>query len=747
MKLLQPLCIGFVAMLAVACSKSATGPDAEIENNIEALLSKMTLDEKIGQLNQVTSFGSVDEMGAQVREGRIGSILNEIDPVRVNQLQHIAMDESRLGIPLLIARDVIHGFKTIFPIPLGQAATFDPDIVREGARIAAAEASASGVRWTFSPMLDIARDARWGRMAEGNGEDPYLTSVLGVAMVRGYQGDTPGDPASIAACAKHFVGYGAAESGKDYNSTNIPPAQLHNVYLPPFEAATKAGAMTFMSSFNDNDGVPATGNRALLTDILRGDWNFQGLVVTDWNSAGEMLSHGFCADSAEVATKALNAGVDMDMMSFAFVKELPHLVKEGKVSEKQIDNAVRNILRVKYRLGLFDNPYVDEHLRDSVFYAPSHLAAAKQAATESAVLLKNDKHVLPLGADVKRVAVVGPMADAKHDQMGTWVFDGEKDKTITPLCALCERQGLSVNYAPGVAYSRDHRTEGIPQAVAAARNSDVVVAFVGEEAILSGEAHSLADISLKGAQKQLISALAATGKPLVMVVMAGRPLTIADEAAQADAVMYMFHPGTMGGPAIADLLFGDACPSGKMPVTIPRMVGQVPIYYAHNNTGRPCWGTEALIDDIPLEAGQTSLGNTSYHLDAGFDALYPFGYGQSYTTFAYSEPQLSADHIAQDGTLTVDFDLTNTGDCEGTEVAQMYVRDLSGSITRPVKELKRFQRVNLKPGETKHVTFELPAEDLAFWTPEEGLHVEPGDFQLWVAGDSQSGSPVAFKVD
>lgn len=735
------------ALVAVACSKPQSGANAEIESNIDALLSQMTLDEKIGQLNQVSSYGSVEAMADEVRAGRIGSILNEIEPANVNRLQRIAMEESRLGIPLLIARDVIHGFKTIFPIPLGQAATFDPEIVREGARVAAAEASAAGVRWTFSPMLDVARDARWGRVAEGNGEDPYLTSVMGVAMVRGYQGDTLGNPASIAACAKHFVGYGAAESGKDYNSTNIPPAQLRNVYLPPFEAAAAAGAQTFMSSFNDNDGVPATGNRALLTDILRGEWGFDGFVVTDWNSAGEMLSHGFCADSAEVATKALNAGVDMDMMSFAFVKELPRLVKEGMVSEVQIDNAVRNILRVKYRLGLFDNPYVDESLRDSVFYAPSHLAAAKQAATESAVLLKNDNHVLPFGSNVKRIAVVGPMADAPHDQMGTWVFDGDKDKSITPLTALRERKGISINYAPGLAYSRDNNKAGIAQAVAAARQSDVVVAFVGEEAILSGEAHSLADISLKGAQRQLIADLSATGKPLVMVVMAGRPLTIADEVAKADAVLYMFHPGTMGGPAIADLLLGDANPSGKLPMTFPRMVGQVPIYYAHNNTGRPCYGSEALINDIPLEAGQTSLGNTSYHLDAGFDPLFPFGYGQSYTTFAYGEPHLSSDHIAKDGKLTVDFDLTNTGDYEGAEVAQLYVRDLHGSLARPVKELKRFQRVNLKPGETQHVTFELPAEDLAFWNPEEKRHVEPGQFQLWVAGDSQSGQPIAFTIE
>ncbi len=746
MKTLYKFTICALATVAVACSKPQSAANTDIEANIDQLLSKMTLEEKIGQLNQVTSFGPVEVMGPMVRNGSVGSILNEIDPASVNQLQKIAVEESRLGIPLLIARDVIHGFKTIFPIPLGQAATFDPDIVREGARVAATEASASGVRWAFSPMVDISRDARWGRIAESNGEDPYLTSVMGAAMVRGYQGDTLGNPASIAACAKHFVGYGAAESGKDYNSTFIPTVQLRNVYLPPFKALVDAGAQTFMSSFNDNDGVPATGNRTLLTDILRNEWGFDGFVVTDWNSAGEMLSHGFCADSAEVAIKALNAGVDMDMMSFAFARELPRLVKEGKVSEKQIDNAVRNILRVKYRLGLFDNPYVDETLRDSVFYAPTHLAAAKQAATEEAILLKNDRGVLPLSPSVKRVAVVGPLADAPHDQMGTWVFDGEKDKSITPLTSLRELDGLTINYAPALAYSRDKSTGGIAQAVNAARNSDVVVAFVGEEAILSGEAHSLADISLKGAQKQLMEALSKTGKPLVMVVMAGRPLTIGDEVDEADAVIYMFHPGTMGGPAIADLLTGKANPSGKLPVTLPKMVGQVPIYYAHNRTGRPAWGTETLMDDIELEAAQTSLGNTSYYLDAGFHPLFPFGYGLSYTSFEYGQPHLSADHIAKDGKLTIDFDLKNTGNYEGAEVAQLYVRDLHGSVTRPVKELKRFQRVNLKPGETQHVQFELTADDLAFYGPDQKRVVEPGEFQLWVAGDSQSGDPLSFTV-
>ncbi len=746
MKSLHNYIIPVLALALAACSQSGSQTD-DIEKKIDHLLSQMTLEEKIGQLHQITSMGTLEDMCAQAKDGTIGSILNEIDPERINQIQCAAVEESRLGIPLLIARDVIHGYKTMFPIPLGQAATFDPAIVEEGARVSAAEASADGIRWTFSPMLDVARDPRWGRIAEGSGEDPYLTSVMGAAMVKGYQGTDLSNPASIAACAKHFVGYGAAEAGKDYNSTNIPMGQMRNVYLPPFLAAKEAGMQTFMSSFNDNDGIPATGNRWLLTDLLRDEWGFDGFVVTDWNSAGEMLNHGFCADMAEVAEKSMNAGIDMDMMAFAYTSQLADLLKAGKVKQSQIDNAVRNVLRVKYRLGLFENPYIDLSLRDSVMYAPTHLAAAKKAATESAVLLKNDKQVLPLSQNVKRVAVVGPMADAPQDQLGTWTFDGEKEKTITPLAALRQLEGVTVNYAPGVAYSRDRRTDGIAKAVAAARQSDVVLAFLGEEAILSGEAHSLADLNLQGAQRQLVAELAKTGKPLVLVVMAGRPLTIGDEVDKADAVMYMFHPGTMGGPAIADLLWGAANPSGKLPVTFPKMVGQVPVYYAHNNTGRPAYGTETLLHDIPLEAAQTSLGNTSYHLDAGFHPLFPFGYGLSYTTFEYGQPQLSASTLGEKDTLTVECQLTNTGRYEGTEVAQLYVRDHHGSVARPVKELKRFQRVSLQPGETKTVTFELPVEDLAFYGADLTKKVEPGQFSLWVSGDSQSGQPTAFAVE
>lgn len=737
----------FISLLFACGDKAPAGKDKLVAARVEKLLSQMTLEEKIGQMNQISSFGNIEDMSVLIKKGEVGSILNEVDPVKVNALQRVAMEESRLGIPLLIARDVIHGFKTIFPIPLGQAASFNPEVAETGARISAIEASSVGIRWTFAPMIDIARDPRWGRIAEGCGEDTYLTSVMGAAMVKGYQGDSLNHPSSIAACPKHFVGYGAGEGGRDYASTFIPERLLRNVYLPPFEAAAKAGAATYMTSFNDNDGVPSTGNEFILKNVLRDEWKFDGLVVTDWASASEMMSHRFAANEKEVALKSVNAGVDMEMVSYTFIKYLPELIKEGKVKQSTIDNAVRNILRIKFRLGLFDNPFVDEN-QPSVMYAQSHLEAAKRAAVESAVLLKNDNEVLPLKENVKTVAIVGPMADAPHDQLGTWIFDGEKAHTQTPLKAIREMYGdkVQVVYEQGLAYSRDKNTEGIARAAAVAARADVVLAFVGEEAILSGEAHCLADLNLVGAQSELIRALKKTGKPLVTIVIAGRPLTISKEVELSDAVLYNFHPGTMGGPAIADLLFGKEVPSGKLPVTFPKMVGQVPIYYAHNSTGRPALGNETLLYEIPLEAGQTSLGNRSFYLDAGVSPLFPFGYGLSYSTFAYSNVRLSANTYSKDDLIKVTFDLENTGKYKATEVVQLYVQDKVASVTRPVKELKRFERVTLKPGEKQTVLMEIPVSELAFWNINMVKVVEPGEFALWVAGDSQSGNEVMFKV-
>lgn len=747
MKIAKIISACLLLLPLVSCTQVQENGDAAIEQKVKSLLSKMTLEEKLGQMNQISSYGNIEDMSGLIKKGEVGSILNEVDPIRINALQRVAIEESRLGIPLLMARDVIHGFKTIFPIPLGQAASFNPQVAEDGARVAAIEAASVGIRWTFAPMIDIARDPRWGRIAEGCGEDTYLTTVMGVAMVKGYQGDSLNSPTSIAACPKHFVGYGAAEGGKDYSSTFIPERRLRDVYLPPFEAAAAAGAATFMTSFNDNDGVPSTGNSFILKDVLRKEWGFDGLVVSDWASTSEMIAHGFAADSKEAAMKAVNAGVDMEMVSYTFVKELPGLIKEGKVKEATIDEAVRNILRIKYRLGLFDNPYVDEK-KPSVMYAPSHLEAAKQAAVQSAILLKNEKETLPVQSSVKSVAIVGPMAHAPYEQLGTWVFDGDKNHTQTPLTAIKELVGdkVQVIYEPGLAFSRDKDMSGVAKAASAAARADVILAFVGEESILSGEAHCLADLNLQGAQTQLLEALAKTGKPLVTVVMAGRPLTIGKEADLSAAVLYSFHPGTMGGPAIADLLWGKAVPSGKTPVTFPKMVGQIPVYYSHNNTGRPATRSEVLLGDIAVEAGQTSLGCTSFHMDAGFDPLYPFGYGLSYTTFKYGKLKLSADELKRKDVLTVTFDLENTGKYEGTEVAQLYVQDKVASVTRPVKELKRFTRVALKPGERKTVSFELPISELAFWNIDMVKTVEPGDFGLWVGPDSQTGEEVFFKV-
>ena len=738
-------------LYAVALAASLMGcsqpqdKNTEIENKVETLLHKMTLEEKLGQMNQLSPW-DFEDLAKRVRKGEVGSILNVVNPEEVNKIQKIAVEESRLGIPLIVSRDVIHGYKTIFPIPLGQAATFNPEIVKEGARVAAIEASADGIRWTFAPMIDVARDPRWGRIAESCGEDPYLNAVMGTAMIKGYQGDSLNDPTAIAACAKHFVAYGAAEGGRDYNSTFIPERVLRNVYLPPFKAAADAGCATFMTSFNDNDGVPSTANSFVLKDVLRKEWKYDGMVVTDWASALEMVNHGFCTDGKDAAEKSVNAGVDMEMVSETFIQNLKQSIAENKVSMETIDNAVRNILRLKFRLGLFDNPYVVTP--QTVKYAEKHLQTAKTAAEQSVILLKNENQTLPFTDKIKTLAVIGPMADAPYEQMGTWVFDGEKEHTQTPLTAIKKMYGdkVKILFEKGLDYSRDKNTAGIARAVNAARQAYAVVVFVGEESILSGEAHSLANLNLQGAQSQLIKELAATGKPVVTVVMAGRQLVIADEVKVSDAVLYSFHPGTMGGPAIADILFGKVNPSGKTPVTFPRMSGQVPIYYAQHKTGRPANPTEMLIDEIPVEAGQTSVGCRSFYLDAGNSPLFPFGYGLSYTTFEYSNLSLASDKLTAQDTLSISFTLKNTGNYDGTEVVQLYIQDKVGSVTRPVKELKRFQRVTLKAGESTQVSLNLPVSELAFWGYDMNYTVEPGDFTLWVGTNSAEGLTKDFSV-
>ncbi len=733
MKILKYLIMTAASALAICgCSEKD-----ETEKKIDDLLSRMTLHEKIGQMNQLSGG---DWLTEAAEKGEVGSILNCVDPAEINRVQKAAVERSRLGIPILVSRDVIHGFKTIFPIPLGLAATFDPELVESGARVAAVEAASCGVRWIFSPMLDISRDPRWGRIAESSGEDPYLDAVMGAAMVRGYQGN--GDSTSIAACLKHFVGYGATEGGRDYNTVELSERTLRNIYFPAFQAGVDAGAMTLMTSFNTIDGVPSTGNKWLLQDVLRGEWGFDGMIVTDWNSSGEMIMHGFAKDLKDATNLAVNAGVEMDMMSYGYISFIEELVKEKKISEKQIDDAVRDILRLKFRLGLFDNPYVNEEGSKDVLYAPSHLEAAKQSAIESAILLKND-NALPL-KDAKTLLVTGPLADAPYEQMGTWAFDGDETHSVTPLAAL--KKDYNVIYEPGTAFSRDRSIAGIAKAKAAASRADAIVVFAGEEAILSGEAHCLSDLNLQGAQSELIAAMRQTGKKVIVVVMAGRPLTIGRGLENCAAMLYSFHPGTMGGEALADLLSGKAVPSGKTPVTFLKTVGQAPMYYNHLNTGRPNTGTETLLMDLPLKAGQTSNGCTSYYLDSGYGPLFPFGYGLSYTTFEYSDIVLDSREYTAADTIKVKFTLKNSGEYTGTEVAQLYVRDLVGSIARPVKELKGFQRVALNAGESKVVDFSLPVSALAFWNINNEYIVEPGDFQLWVATDSASGEPVGFTV-
>ncbi|MDE7461814.1 MAG: beta-glucosidase BglX [Muribaculaceae bacterium] len=715
--------------------------EQEIDKNVADLISKMTLEEKVGQLNQLSGYGYHPAMVGTITSGNVGSILNEVDPVVVNKLQREAVENTRMHIPLIFARDVIHGFKTIFPIPLGQACSWNEALVEEGARIAAEEASSVGIRWTFSPMVDIARDPRWGRMAEGFGEDPVLTTRLGLAMTKGYQGDDLTKPNTMAACAKHFAGYGASESGKDYNTTWIPDTYLRDVYLPPFEAQAKNGAATFMCSFNDINGVPSSGNRFLLHDVLRDEWGYDGLMVSDWGSIQQMIPHGYSADLRQAALQAAEAGVDIDMEGYAYISNLKDLVEKGELSQDVIDDLCANVLKLKYRLGLFENPYVDE--KGVSFYQPSSLDAARRAVEESAVLLKNDG-ILPLQKNQKRIAVIGPMADAQHDQAGTWVFDFEKDHCVTPLTALRERYGnKNVTYVPGLTFSRERDTKGFAEAVKAAKEADVVLFFAGEEAVLSGEAHCRTDLTLPGAQKELMAELAATGTPVVLVIQAGRPLVINDEAAKAAAVVYCFHGGTMTGPGLANLLAGDVNFTGKLPVSFPKASAQVPIYYSHKNTGRPAAGI-TLIDDIELEAGQTSTGCTSYYLDCGDGPAYPFGFGESYTTYSYSTPRISSDTLTPEGTITVSCDVTNTGNVAGTEIVQMYVRDLVGSLVRPVKELKDFSRIELAPGETKTVEFSITPETLSFWNAKMQKVTEPGDFNVWIAPDSEKGESATF---
>jgi beta-glucosidase len=746
--LMPPRCFWLIVLLCFCCSAVAT--DDNIEEQVETLLTKMTLPEKIGQMVQINAFGGKipDELKQRLRDGRIGSMLNEVDPQTSLEIQRIAVEESRLGIPLIMARDVIHGFRTIFPIPLGQAATWDAELVKDCARLAAEEAASAGFHWTFTPMMDIARDPRWGRIAEGFGEDPYLASIMAAAMVHGFQGDDLSAPNTIAACAKHFVGYGTGEGGRDYDTANIPQGLLRDVYLPPFKSAVQAGVATIMTSFNEINGVPSSGNPFILRQILREEWGFPGFVVSDWESMAEMIEHGFCSDLTDVAYKSITAGVDMEMQSTAYPDQLEELVKTGRVPQQLVDDAVRRILRIKFKLGLFEKPS-PYSAKQSTKPSERALKLAKTAALKSVVLLKNEDGILPLSKQGKSIAVIGPLADDPYEVLGTWNRDGKVEDTVTPLTAIKNLLGdtTEINFAAGLPYSRSRDKDGFAKAVQQAKKSEIVLIFAGEEAILSGEGHCRAYLDLPGAQNDLITKLAETKKPVILVILAGRPLTIGEISEKAKAVLYAWHPGTMCGPALADLIFGLASPSAKLPVTFPKAVGQIPVYYAHKNTGRPPHTRKLMmIDEIPVRAFQSTPGDAARYLDIGYLPLYPFGYGLSYTKFEYSKLRLSSTRIELSENIKVSVELTNAGQVEAEEIVQLYIRDLVASLTRPIRQLKGFQRISLKPKEKKTVTFNLPSTELGFHHSDMKYIVEPGKFHLWVGGDSQSGLKTEFAV-
>lgn len=718
---------------------------ADVHQKVSSLLARMTLQEKIGQMVQIAGPGATipEDLKQKLRAGRIGSMLNVVAPEISREVQRIAVTESRLGIPLLMGRDVIHGFRTIFPIPLAQAATWNPPLAKECARIAAREAAAAGFHWTFAPMMDICRDPRWGRIAEGFGEDPYLASQFAVAMVEGFQGDDLAAPDAVAACAKHFAGYGAAEGGRDYDAANIPERMLRDIYLPPFKAAVDAGVATVMTAFNEIDGVPASGNIRLLRDILRTEWGFRGFVVSDWRATAEMIAHGFCETLKDAAQKSLAAGVDMEMQSPAYADHLEELVTTGAIPETLIDEAVRNILSIKFRLNLFEKSRIHPATLPQAPDA-ARLALARRAARESIVLLKNTGRLLPLAPGIRSIAVIGPMADDAYEVLGTWNRDGHVEDTVTPLAALRNSPEISakVCYLAGLEYSRSRDTGQFHQALDLARESDIILFFAGEEAILSGEGHSRAHLNLPGAQEELLDTVAQSGKPVVLIILAGRPLALGHAFDKADAVLYAWHPGTMCGPALVDLLSGAESPSGKLPVTFPQTEGQIPIYYNHKSTGRPPESLAlTMIEDIPRRAYQSSLGDAARYLDIGYRPLYPFGFGLSYTDFAYANLRISPDKACRGENVQVSAEVTNTGALEAEEVVQLYARDVTASLTRPVKELKAFVRIRLKPGECRTVLFDLSTETLGFHDSALRYTVEPGKFHIWVGGDSQSGLP------
>jgi beta-glucosidase len=715
-----------------------------IDQKVDSLLRLMTLEEKIGQMNQYSSdfaaTGPITKDGdkqTQVRKGLIGSYLNVTGAERTRSLQEIAM-QSRLKIPLLFGQDVIHGYRTIFPLPLAEAASWDLQAIELSARIAAIEASAAGIHWTFAPMVDIGRDPRWGRVMEGAGEDPYLGSLIAKARVNGFQGKGFGYTDAVLACVKHFAAYGAAVGGRDYNSVDMSPRMLYETYLPPFKAAADAGAATFMNSFNDLNGIPATGNRFLQRDILKGQWKFKGFVVSDWGSIGEMVNHGYAKDNYEAAMLAANAGSDMDMESRAYIQHLTRLVKEGKVKMSVIDDAVRRILRKKFELGLFADPYKFSNIEreKQQWNNPQHLAAAKEMAAKSIVLLKNEKQTLPLSKQTRKIALIGPLVKAVKEHLGFWSYDWDDDSVRVPSLYQSIQNKVGSNtqllYAKGCELTDTSRA-GFAEAVNIAANADVVIIYVGEKRDMSGEAKSRSNIHIPGVQEELIKAVAATGKPVVVLIAAGRPLVFNWTAENVPAILYTWWLGTKGADAIADVLFGDYNPSGKLPMTFPRSEGQIPIYYNHYNTGRPA-------------KSETDYNYVSAYTDLVNSPQYPFGFGLSYTQFEYSDIKLNKSSFKAGETLTATVTVTNKGNYDGEEVVQLYTRDVTGSVVRPVKELKAFQKIKLKKGESKQVQFKLTANDLRFYNDQLQFIFEPGEFHLFIGGNSRDAKKVTFEL-
>ena len=758
--------LSLIAILTTSCTTKdnvqTTSSNNSIEQKVDSIVNLMTVREKIGQMNQYASSwdltGPPSSVGEKeklnkIKNGDVGSMLNVLSVGSTRSAQKLVMENSRMKIPLIFGYDVIHGYKTIFPIPLAESASWDLEMIQKSAAIAAKEASAAGVQWTFAPMIDVSRDARWGRVMEGSGEDTYLTSVIGVARIKGFQGDDLSGSNTIAACAKHFAGYGFAESGKDYNTVNVGKYELHNVILPPFEAAAKAGVATFMNSFNEIDGIPSTGNKELQRTILKEEWNWDGFIVSDWGSIGEMVTHGFVKDKIQASKSAILAGSDMDMESHAYESSLEKLVKNGDVNEKLLDDAVKRILRIKYRLGLFDDPYryCNEERENKDIYSKENLDISREMAKRSIVLLKNETKLLPLSKNNKKIAVIGPLANDKDTPLGNWRAQGKKNSAISLLEGITNAVGTSSNisFQKGCELTitnikenqsqflyplsfNNSDTSDIHKAVEIAKNADIVFVALGEDAYQTGEGRSQTSIGFSGVQLQLLKSIYKVNKNIVLVLMNGRPMDISWADENIPTILECWHLGSQAGNAIADVVFGEYNPSGKLPSSFPLHVGQEPLYYNHKNTGRPSNGS-----------GHVTF---SGYTDSPNKPLYPFGYGLSYTTFEYKNLKLEKTSFSADESIEATVEVTNTGDYDGEEVVQLYIRDLFGSITRPVKELKGFDKIYLKKGETKVVTFKIDFDMLKFYTINNKWEVEPGDFNIWIGGSSDATLKQKFTI-